>query len=58
MPMKNLKVNGLALDESRWEPEDDFTTQESIAQGRTMGCFYIESPGHAAAAEKGPGGRF
>ncbi len=28
----------------RWEPEDDAATQEALAQGRTMGCFYIESP--------------
>ncbi|MGD8366614.1 MAG: DNA polymerase III subunit alpha [Desulfobacterales bacterium] len=33
-----------APDETRWEPEDDFATQEAVAQGRTMGCFYIESP--------------
>ncbi|MCF8081178.1 MAG: DNA polymerase III subunit alpha [Desulfobacterales bacterium] len=33
-----------APDEARWEPEDDFATQEALAQGRTMGCFYIESP--------------
>ncbi|MFO7707119.1 MAG: DNA polymerase III subunit alpha [Desulfobacterales bacterium] len=40
----NLRANGVAFDESRWEPEDDFATQQAVAQGRTMGCFYIESP--------------
>ena len=33
-----------APDEGRWQPEDDLATQEAVAQGRTMGCFYIESP--------------
>lgn len=40
----NLRANGCQLDESRWEPEDDPATQETVAAGRTMGCFYIESP--------------
>lgn len=26
------------------DPEDDYDTQQTIAQGNTMGCFYIESP--------------
>jgi len=26
------------------DPEDDHDTQQTIAQGNTMGCFYIESP--------------
>jgi len=26
------------------DPEDDYDTQQSVAQGNTMGCFYIESP--------------
>jgi len=40
----NVRANGIAFDESRWEPEDDLATQASIAAGTTMGCFYIESP--------------
>jgi len=40
----NMRANGIAFDESRWEPEDDLATQASIAAGATMGCFYIESP--------------
>ena len=32
------------LDENSWEPEDDPATRQAVAQGRTMGCFYIESP--------------
>ena len=40
----NVKENGRAFNEQGWEPEDDPTTQGLVAQGRTMGCFYIESP--------------
>ncbi|MFH1134873.1 MAG: DNA polymerase III subunit alpha [Pseudomonadota bacterium] len=40
----NVRENGRAFDEKGWEPEDDLATQEMTAQGRTMGCFYIESP--------------
>ncbi len=40
----NLRENKIALDEGRWAPEDDPPTQQAVAQGRTMGCFYIESP--------------
>jgi error-prone DNA polymerase len=40
----NLHDNGHACDEAGWEPEDDLATQEAIAAGGTMGCFYIESP--------------
>jgi DNA polymerase-3 subunit alpha/error-prone DNA polymerase len=42
--VSNIRANGDILDDSRWEPEDDLATQETVAQGRTMGCFYIESP--------------
>jgi error-prone DNA polymerase len=38
------RANGIAFDENRWEPEDDPATQAAVAGGRTMGCFYIESP--------------
>jgi DNA polymerase-3 subunit alpha/error-prone DNA polymerase len=42
--VNNVKKNGHSFEETGWEPEDDFMTQEALAQGRTMGCFYIESP--------------
>jgi DNA polymerase-3 subunit alpha/error-prone DNA polymerase len=42
--LAGLRANGAVFDESGWEPEDDFQTQQAVAQGRTMGCFYIESP--------------
>jgi len=40
----NLRNNGTEFDEQSWEPEDDGATQTNVANGNTMGCFYIESP--------------
>ncbi len=54
----NLKANGIAFDEARWEPEDDLPTQEAVAQGRTMGCFYIESPAMRLLQQKSRVGDF
>ncbi len=56
--LANLHANGHLLDETRWEPEDDFTTQEALAQGRTMGCFYIESPAMRLLQQKAAVGDF
>ena len=42
--ISNLKENGAEFDERAWEPEDDIATQVNVANGNTMGCFYIESP--------------
>jgi len=56
--LANLRDNGITFDELRWEPEDDFTTQEALAQGRTMGCFYIESPAMRLLQQKSRVGDF
>ena len=37
-------TSGKFEDFNRLDPEDDIDTQENVAQGNTMGCFYIESP--------------
>lgn len=37
-------VKGEFKDFKRLDPEDDPHTQAQVAQGLTMGCFYIESP--------------
>ncbi len=37
-------ADGGRLDEATWQPEEDAATRLSIAEGATMGCFYIESP--------------
>jgi DNA polymerase-3 subunit alpha/error-prone DNA polymerase len=54
----NLHTNDIPFDESGWEPEDDLATQESLAQGRTMGCFYIESPAMRLLQQKSKVGDF
>ncbi len=54
----NLRANGVAFDDFHWEPEDDLPTQQSLAQGRTMGCFYIESPAMRLLQQKSKVGRF
>ncbi|OGQ88371.1 MAG: DNA polymerase III subunit alpha, partial [Deltaproteobacteria bacterium RIFOXYC2_FULL_48_10] len=36
--------SGKFEDFARLDPEDDMETQENVAKGNTMGCFYIESP--------------
>jgi error-prone DNA polymerase len=46
------------LDENRWEPEDDPATQREVAAGRTMGCFYIESPAMRLLQKKAGRGDF
>ena len=56
--MGNVRHNGIAFDEYGWEPEDDPATQESLAQGRTMGCFYIESPAMRLLQQKAGVGDF
>jgi error-prone DNA polymerase len=56
--VQNVHRNGLALKESRWEPEDDLATQEAIAHGHTMGCFYIESPAMRLLQKKSGVGDF
>jgi len=44
--------------EERWQPEDDPVTQLSVAQGKTMGCFYIESPAMRLLQKKAASGEF
>jgi len=54
----NMQENGIQFDEYNWEPEDDFVTQNAVAQGRTMGCFYIESPAMRLLQQKSKVGGF
>ncbi len=39
-----IRAAGVDFDEAGWRPEDDPDTRAAVAAGRTMGCFYIESP--------------
>ena len=54
----NLSENGAPLDEACWNPEDDPPTQKSVAEGKTMGCFYIESPAMRLLQKKAGTGDF
>jgi DNA polymerase-3 subunit alpha/error-prone DNA polymerase len=54
----NVRVNGRDFREAGWEPEDDPQTRELIAQGKTMGCFYIESPATRLLQQKAATGDF
>ncbi len=54
----SLSENGVPFDESRWEPEDDPATQDVVARGGTMGCFYIESPAMRLLQQKTGKGDF
>ncbi len=56
--LANMEANGISFDEGRWAPEDDPATQETIAAGRTMGCFYIESPAMRQLHQKAGRGDF
>ena len=40
------------------DPEDDPATQQQVAQGRTMGCFYVESPAMRLLQKKSGQGDF
>ncbi|MDD2464871.1 MAG: DNA polymerase III subunit alpha [Desulfobulbus sp.] len=42
--LAQVRAGGKKIDEARWLPEDDPQTRCTVAQGKTMGCFYIESP--------------
>jgi len=53
-----LRHNRINFDENRWEPEDDFKTKQTIATGKTMGCFYIESPAMRLLQQKTSVGDF
>lgn len=53
-----LQGGGRLLDELSWQPEDDPATRMSVADGATMGCFYIESPAMRLLEKKAGTGDF
>lgn len=54
----NLRANKIEFHEQYWEPEEDAPTQQAVAEGRTMGCFYIESPAMRLLQQKTGKGDF
>ena len=53
-----LRAQGRAPDELAWHPEDDPATRQLVAAGRTVGCFYIESPAMRLLQQKAGSGDF
>ncbi len=53
-----VHTGGGCLDEMTWQPEDDAATRMSVAEGATMGCFYIESPAMRLLEKKAGTGDF
>ena len=56
--VQNAAANERPVDEARWEPEEDPATQDAVARGATMGCFYIESPAMRLLQQKTGKGDF
>lgn len=42
--VRGLKEEGIRIDFNAIDPTLDHSTRELIAAGRTLGCFYVESP--------------
>lgn len=53
-----VQRRGVHLDENNWQPEEDMATRRSVAAGKTMGCFYIESPAMRLLEQKAGTGDF
>ena len=53
-----VQNQGVMLDENNWFPEEDPATKGAIAAGKTMGCFYIESPAMRLLEQKAGSGDF
>lgn len=56
--IKAVQQSGIDFNEERWQPEDDGPTKLSVAEGATMGCFYIESPAMRLLEKKAGTGEF
>ena len=54
----SIASKGRNFDEEYWQPEEDPATKKSIAAGKTMGCFYIESPAMRLLQQKARSGEF
>ncbi len=56
--LSEVRAKGVQLDENRWHPEEDGATRHLVKTGRTMGCFYIESPAMRLLQKKAGRGDF
>ncbi|MDP8237383.1 MAG: DNA polymerase III subunit alpha [Candidatus Erginobacter occultus] len=42
--VRAIRASGVRIDLDRLDPEEDRRTGDLLAEGKTVGCFYIESP--------------
>jgi DNA polymerase-3 subunit alpha/error-prone DNA polymerase len=56
--LAEVRANGVDINTDRWLPEDDADTRKLIKTGKTMGCFYIESPAMRLLQKKAGRGDF
>ena len=54
----SITSGGRNFDEEYWQPEEDERTKRNIAAGKTMGCFYIESPAMRLLQKRANSGDF
>jgi DNA polymerase-3 subunit alpha/error-prone DNA polymerase len=54
----SIRTGKRSFDEEYWLPEEDLKTKENVAAGKTMGCFYIESPAMRLLQQKAASGDF
>ncbi len=54
----SLAGRGRCFDEEYWQPEEDPETKKMVAAGRTIGCFYIESPAMRLLQQRAASGEF
>ncbi|MBN1309054.1 MAG: DNA polymerase III subunit alpha [Chitinispirillaceae bacterium] len=54
----SIKREGVPFDERRWDPQSDPATRTLLAEGRTMGVFYVESPAMRLLQRKSRRGDF
>ena len=54
----SIENSGRCFDEEYWQPEEDLQTRQAVAAGKTMGCFYIESPAMRLLQKRAGSGDF
>ncbi len=54
----SIEETGRSFDEEYWQPEEDPQTRAAVAAGKTMACFYIESPAMRLLQKKAGTGDF
>ncbi len=56
--VSSIKSKGIGFDERNWDPQSDPETQKLLAEGNTIGVFYVESPAMRLLQKKSRKGDF